>query len=113
MQSAEWAERKKRYFFNHERKCRACGSCSSIELHHKTYARMGEERDQDLVALCRRCHKALHAEQKRTKENLWKATESFIRKKKTRIKNSQTTRRRPIHRKSKNDRNKKSSVKRR
>lgn len=108
MQSEEWAARRAQYFVNHERSCRACASSTRIELHHKTYARMGAERDQDLVALCSRCHKALHSEQRRTKENLWTATEKFIRKKRSRIKNAQTTKRRPVHRRSKKSANQKS-----
>lgn len=112
MKSPEWSERKKKYFLNHERKCRACYSKSYIEVHHKTYARLGQERDQDLVALCRRCHRSLHAEQKRTGENLWKNTESFIKKKRLRIKKSQTVKTQPSYRRSKNDKNKTSNIRR-
>lgn len=28
----------------------------SLEIHHKTYERIGQERDEDLVALCWSCH---------------------------------------------------------
>jgi 5-methylcytosine-specific restriction endonuclease McrA len=97
MQSPEWRSRRSLYFETHERRCKACGDAGSIQLHHKTYARLGEERDQDLVALCRRCHLNLHREQKKSGVNLWKATEDFIRKKKGRLKKVKTNRRQPIH----------------
>ena len=41
-------------------KCRACGSGKQLDVHHRTYARIGNERLADLVTLCRSCHKATH-----------------------------------------------------
>ena len=81
--SEKWRKRKQFYFETHDRKCRACGSLKRIHLHHKTYRRLGEERDADLVPLCHNCHTSLHREQKRSEENLWIFTEKFIRNKKT------------------------------
>jgi len=77
--SDEWKKRKERYFENHVRRCRACGSAKRIHLHHKTYRRLGQERDADLVPLCHLCHSALHRIQKQSGQNLWIATEVFIR----------------------------------
>ena len=36
-----------------------CGN-RATESHHKTYSRLGHERDEDLMAICRLCHKRLH-----------------------------------------------------
>lgn len=36
-----------------------CGE-TEVDLHHKTYVRLGEERLTDLVPLCRRCHHMVH-----------------------------------------------------
>lgn len=88
-----WRIRKRRYFETHDRKCRACGSKKRIHLHHKTYRRLGEERDADLVPLCHSCHTALHIKHKKSGQNLWKLTEEFIRSKKRRHKNSRTKKR--------------------
>ena len=88
-----WRIRKRRYFETHERKCRACNSKKRIHLHHKTYRRLGEERDADLVPLCHSCHTALHIRQKNTGQNLWRLTEEFIKNKKRRYKNSRLKKR--------------------
>lgn len=41
-------------------RCSLCPSEGSpenpIEVHHRTYERLGEERPEDLTALCRSCH---------------------------------------------------------
>ena len=42
----------------------ACECCQEtrvrLDLHHRTYARLGVERPEDVVLLCRRCHDAHH-----------------------------------------------------
>lgn len=40
--------------------CVACGGSSVLELHHVTYERLGNERLNDLVPLCHRCHIEFH-----------------------------------------------------
>lgn len=80
--SDKWKKRKQDYFETHIRKCRACNSSKRIHLHHKTYRRLGDERDADLIPLCHICHSSLHRSQKKSGQNLWIATEEFIRRKK-------------------------------
>jgi 5-methylcytosine-specific restriction endonuclease McrA len=41
--------------------CEDCGARGSLDVHHRTYKRKGNERPEDLVAVCRRCHKERHA----------------------------------------------------
>lgn len=57
--SREWRKRRKEYFSRHERRC-ACGETGEIHLHHKTYARLGRERDDDLEPKCKGCHENEH-----------------------------------------------------
>jgi hypothetical protein len=40
--------------------CQRCGSKNGLEVHHKSYERLGDERDDDLEALCRQCHSEHH-----------------------------------------------------
>ena len=40
--------------------CGLCGCDGSLDLHHMTYERVGEERPDDLVWLCRNCHSMVH-----------------------------------------------------
>lgn len=41
-------------------KCYCCGSRKSLQVHHKTYERLGEELLIDLVTVCGRCHERIH-----------------------------------------------------
>ena len=40
--------------------CRMCGSDECVEVHHITYANLGNELATDLVTLCRPCHQITH-----------------------------------------------------
>lgn len=49
-------------------RCRLCnhdGSESSLEVHHRTYANLGNEQSGDLTTLCRRCHRVVTDHQRR------------------------------------------------
>jgi 5-methylcytosine-specific restriction endonuclease McrA len=37
-------------------RCQNCGSRTRLEVHHKTYERLGHERLSDLAVLCSICH---------------------------------------------------------
>jgi hypothetical protein len=41
-------------------KCERCGATERLDTHHLTYDRLGCERDEDLMVLCRECHLSLH-----------------------------------------------------
>ena len=43
-------------------RCERCGHPHSLELHHKTYERLGRELTSDLEVLCRRCHESADKE---------------------------------------------------
>lgn len=59
--SGAWKNRRKRYFETYEKRCAFCDARRSIELHHHTCERMGRELDDDLIALCRQHHAAVHS----------------------------------------------------
>ena len=42
------------------RACFGCGTPFELCLHHVTYARLGCERESDVVTLCNDCHKTVH-----------------------------------------------------
>ena len=54
-------------------KCEKCGRRHELDVHHKTYERLGDELMSDLIVLCVRCHNDLHYY-----ENLIPATEKMI-----------------------------------
>jgi hypothetical protein len=41
-------------------RCQLCNSDESLNVHHRTYERRGEELPGDLTVLCRECHTAFH-----------------------------------------------------
>ena len=62
LNGAEWAETKSRY--RASKKLQSCLVCRApnVDLHHRSYKRLGHERCDDLVALCREHHEQLHEE---------------------------------------------------
>lgn len=40
--------------------CAVCRSTEDLNVHHNTYRRLGCERPEDLIVLCRRCHETFH-----------------------------------------------------
>lgn len=42
------------------RRCQLCNSDRSLEVHHRTYERLGAERADDLTVLCSSCHELFH-----------------------------------------------------
>ena len=40
--------------------CELCGHADRLEVHHRTYERLGFERPGDLIALCSDCHRDHH-----------------------------------------------------
>ena len=60
--------------------CYVCGSDDNLQLHHRTYKRLGNERiNVDLVPVCQKCHTNIHKLQKKKGCDLWKATKQVVR----------------------------------
>jgi len=87
IQSEAWRRKRRKYFTSKMYKtyptgkaagkfvCYACGSSDRLDLHHKTYKRLGNENiTVDLVPLCKVCHDDVHKLQKSKGWNLWGAT---------------------------------------
>jgi hypothetical protein len=60
LEGPEWAETRTRY--RSSGKLQSCLVCRApnVDLHHRTYRRLGQERLDDLVALCREHHELVH-----------------------------------------------------
>jgi 5-methylcytosine-specific restriction endonuclease McrA len=59
LRSPEWRARRAATLARDGGCCRCCGA-RAAQVHHQTYARVGEERPEDLISLCARCHKGVH-----------------------------------------------------
>jgi 5-methylcytosine-specific restriction endonuclease McrA len=59
LRSSHWRQRRQAILIR-DVVCRACGSSVNLQVHHLSYERLGAERDEDLVTLCRDCHRRTH-----------------------------------------------------
>ena len=83
LKSPHWKNKKKDLALKRAKKCIICCQVNNLDVHHKTYKRIGsEDINKDLIYLCRRCHKAVHQFVKDNKLSIWQATERFIKLKK-------------------------------
>jgi len=78
--SSEWAAIKNRYWRTHSRTCAVCSTSKYIHLHHMVYGQFGQEKDDDLIPLCREHHDEYHA-QNGTQRNMKRRTMEFIQQK--------------------------------
>ncbi|WP_141670201.1 hypothetical protein [Actinobaculum suis] len=69
MKSRAWYKRRRDWFVLQRQRtgkpveCAGCGrhiTERNCDMHHVTYARLGAEKHEDLLAMCRACHEALH-----------------------------------------------------
>jgi 5-methylcytosine-specific restriction endonuclease McrA len=74
--SPQWQQRRRQIIRARGRRCQRCGSPRRLQLHHKTYLRLGHERDADLELLCPKCH--TKADRQRARDQ---ALQTYIHKK--------------------------------
>ncbi len=60
LQSDGWKKRRAEAIDRAGRRCQLCNSVDSLQVHHRTYERLGNELPADLIALCRSCHAKFH-----------------------------------------------------
>ncbi len=61
LSSVEWRDRRSILLDRFSHKCQICGSSAKLQIHHRTYERVGNERIEDLTVLCDACHGLYHA----------------------------------------------------
>jgi len=59
--SKHWAKRSAEFRKSKGNGCEVCGSEESTNTHHYNYLSLGNESDNDLFCLCRKCHEAYHS----------------------------------------------------
>lgn len=60
IKSDAWRKKAKKARAKAGHRCQRCGKKGYLEVHHKTYKRLGREWFRDLEVLCARCHMAKH-----------------------------------------------------
>jgi hypothetical protein len=87
IKSAAWEAKKQEYWASgrHPRRCYVCGKDDGpLDMHHRTYARLGYESLDDLVPVCPKpCHaritreyKAERKKPRKDRRSLWEITEA-------------------------------------
>jgi hypothetical protein len=63
LKTPEWNDTRKHALKRAGYRCQTCNDAAPLDVHHRTYERLGRERINDIIALCRRCHKKFHSEE--------------------------------------------------
>lgn len=56
LDSPEWRERRAVAIRKAGGRCQVCNGPDRLEVHHRTYERLGSEMEDDLTVLCHDCH---------------------------------------------------------
>jgi hypothetical protein len=56
LRSPQWKEKRKAALARANYRCLMCNSPDNLDVHHRTYKNIGNEREEDLAVLCRTCH---------------------------------------------------------
>ena len=60
IQSKAWAKKREQAFKRYGRKCGVCGRTENLQVHHRHYRTLFNERMEDLGILCGDCHANEH-----------------------------------------------------
>ena len=71
LQSKKWANLRHRKLAYENYTCKRCGYSAfnnydierTLDVHHLTYERLGDENFDDLIVLCRNCHEKEHGKE--------------------------------------------------
>lgn len=59
LHSQEWIDKREKV--RKERKvCEICQCKENLQVHHLSYENIGNEKDEELILLCKECHYAIH-----------------------------------------------------
>lgn len=60
LDSLDWKRRRAGALMRANNACQICNSKEDLQVHHRTYARLGHEDELDLTVLCDKCHRLFH-----------------------------------------------------
>lgn len=66
LQTPEWREKRELALKRDGYRCRACDTDEKLHVHHRTYARRGNEDLDDLTTFCESCHEHFHKKMSQT-----------------------------------------------
>lgn len=77
IRSKAWLERRIKFYDSFGRNCAVCGASNDTTVHHMSYLHLGNEKDNELVVLCRPHHRDYHS-QNGVQGNMIKRTHAYI-----------------------------------
>lgn len=60
LKTKHWAKVKAQFHAEHKKICVMCQGNKYLQVHHMTYANIGNEKEEDLAFLCNDCHKLIY-----------------------------------------------------
>lgn len=60
LDSDAWRDRRRHLLRRVGYRCQVCNGSGRLDVHHRTYVRLGHEHPEDLTVLCRTCHRLFH-----------------------------------------------------
>ena len=60
LKSHQWKDKAKQAKERAGNRCQLCNSPNKLQVHHRTYERIGLEDNSDLIVLCDSCHRKFH-----------------------------------------------------
>lgn len=67
LQSTHWKKTRARALSRANYKCEKCNCTEYLQVHHLNYNHLWNEKDNDLLVLCRTCHLKIHKKHKGNK----------------------------------------------
>jgi 5-methylcytosine-specific restriction endonuclease McrA len=64
LQTPAWRALREKVMRRANGRCEGCGECKAVQVHHLTYAHVGEEFLWELRAVCTECHERLHQDRR-------------------------------------------------
>lgn len=60
LKTKHWKQKRQKVLKSAKYKCQLCSSKEKLNVHHNTYKNIGNEKKEDLIVLCEKCHKKFH-----------------------------------------------------
>lgn len=67
LQTDHWKQTRQAALERAGHRCQLCATTEHLQVHHNSYANLGNEKPEDLVVLCRKHHELFHDAQKKDK----------------------------------------------
>lgn len=71
LKSMRWHLLRVKVLTRDEYKCASCKSTDTLQLHHRHYQTLGEESLDDVITLCKTCHKLFHLAQNAVRSEIY------------------------------------------